>query len=82
MAKLHCPRCQTVVALADGWAAAAVSTTIPAPAVPDMATQVRCPNCQLLFAAADVRHEAAARLGPLHLVLVLAVLAALAWWLQ
>jgi hypothetical protein len=27
-----------------------------APAVPDMATQVRCPNCHALFSQGDVRY--------------------------
>jgi hypothetical protein len=33
---------------------------MPAPAIPDMATQVRCPNCHHLFADGDVRYQDAA----------------------
>jgi uncharacterized C2H2 Zn-finger protein len=57
MAQVACPRCDTRFALAGGWAAAAVATLVAAPAVPDMATQVRCPHCQLVFGASDVRHQ-------------------------
>ena len=82
MANVVCPRCGTEVATTNGWMAAALSTTIAAPAVPDMATQVRCPNCRTLFAASDVRHTRSSRRGLRHLPWVLSVLALLAWWLS
>jgi len=58
MAKQTCPKCGTEFPMSEGWARAAVSVLIPAPAVPDMASQVRCPHCQHLFADGDVRHLA------------------------
>jgi len=52
---------------------------MPAPAVPDMATQVRCPRCGLLFADGDIRylHANSSR----SVLIVLAAVAALvaAW---
>ncbi len=56
MATLNCPKCEAKFSTGDGWAKAAVSTLIAAPAVPDMATQVRCPECGHLFADGDVRY--------------------------
>lgn len=55
MAKIKCPNCDFVFQGA-GWASFAVATLVAAPAVPDMATQVRCPKCQHVFAEGDVRH--------------------------
>lgn len=54
-----CPRCGSEVPTGDGWAKSAVSLLMQAPAVPDMATQLRCHNCQHLFADTGVRHEGA-----------------------
>jgi len=81
MAKVVCPKCQTEVPMSGGWAAAAVASTIAAPAVPDMATQSRCPNCDYVFGQSEVRHETPPYLKPVHLVWVLAALAFLVWWL-
>lgn len=81
MAKVNCPRCDTEVSTSGGWASAAVSTTIAAPAVPDMASQVRCPNCQHVFADAEVRHNRAPHLSARHLLWAVPVLALLGWWL-
>lgn len=49
MARLKCPECGTLIESPDGWARAAVSTLAIAPAVAEMATQVRCRKCQTLF---------------------------------
>ena len=79
MATLKCPKCDSKFSVEDGWAKAAVSTLIAAPAVRDMATQVRCPTCRHLFAESDVSHLRSpwpAKLGP---VLVSAGVAVLAW---
>ncbi len=80
MAKVTCPRCETEVSTSGGWASAAVSTTIAAPAVPDMATQIRCPNCHHVFTESEVRHNRAPYLKARHLAWALAFLALLGWW--
>jgi len=59
MASLKCPHCGASLPSQRTWAQTAVSTLIPAPAVPDMATQVRCDKCGRLSAASDLRHAAA-----------------------
>jgi len=56
MANLKCPKCDSTFSAGDGWAKTAVSMLIAAPAVPDMATQVRCPKCHHLFAEGDIRY--------------------------
>ena len=71
-----CPRCGSHVPTSHGWAKSAVSLLMQAPAIPDMATQLRCPNCQHLFADSDVRHQGAAP----GLVLVGAALLVLVLW--
>lgn len=80
MASLHCPHCGAALPRQDSWAQAAVSTLIPSPAVPDMATQVRCEKCGRVSAASELRHGAAGRIKPSRLVLWL-LLAALSGWL-
>jgi hypothetical protein len=52
-----CPKCASTFSVSDGWAKSAVALLMPAPAVPDMATQVRCPYCHHLFADGDVRYQ-------------------------
>jgi len=59
MASLKCPHCGASLPSQRTWAQTAVSTLIAAPAVPDMATQVRCDKCGRLSAASDLRHSAA-----------------------
>jgi ribosomal protein S27E len=81
MAKITCPRCETKVSTSGGWASAAVSATIAAPAVPDMATQVRCPNCHYVFAESEVRHNLPPHVRARHVALALACLALLGWWI-
>jgi uncharacterized C2H2 Zn-finger protein len=56
MANLECPRCRTRFSTSGGWENVAVSSLTMAPAVPDMATQVRCPNCGHLFAHGEIRY--------------------------
>ncbi len=58
MAKQTCPKCGNQFSTGDGWAKTTVSLLVPAPAVPDLATQVRCARCGHLFAAGEVRHLA------------------------
>lgn len=79
MAEQTCPKCGTRFSAGDDWAKGAVSLLIPAPAVRDMATQVRCPKCGHAFADSEVRYREASRFKlPLALV-ILASLIALAW---
>jgi hypothetical protein len=82
MASLKCPYCGASLPGHRTWAQAAVSTLIAAPAVPDMATQVRCDNCGRLSAASDVRHCAADRFKPSRILLWLAAAAVLVWVLM
>lgn len=73
MAKQICTNCGTQFSIGEGWAKAAVSLLIPAPAVPDLATQVRCPHCQHVFA--EIRHrDPPSKLSQILLILVLFVL--------
>jgi ribosomal protein S27E len=53
VAMLQCPNCGASVSSPESWAKAAVSLLMPAPAVPHMATQVRCQQCQHLFTQFD-----------------------------
>jgi predicted RNA-binding Zn-ribbon protein involved in translation (DUF1610 family) len=81
MAMIVCPKCGTEVSTSDGWAAAAVSTTVIAPAVRDMATQIECPHCHHVFADSETRHNAPPYLRARHLLWLLPALALLASWL-
>jgi RNA polymerase subunit RPABC4/transcription elongation factor Spt4 len=54
MAEQTCPKCGTHFLTGEDWAKSAVSLLIPAPAVPDMATQLRCLHCHHLFADSDI----------------------------
>ena len=57
MPKRACPKCGNSVPLSDGWASAAVPLLMPAPAIPDMATQVRCQHCWHHISEGDVRYQ-------------------------
>src|SRR5512140_3616942 len=63
MAHLECPKCGTKFKSGEGWANVAVATLIEAPAVPDMATQMRCPQCQHVFAENEIRYQRSSGLG-------------------
>ena len=78
MANQECPKCGAHFPVTDNWAKGAVSLLIAAPAVPDMATQVRCPNCNYVFAESEVRHlgSSASR----GLIILLALFVALLIW--
>lgn len=79
MASLHCPHCGASMHHPRSWTEVAISTLVAAPAVPDMATQVRCAACGRVSAASDLRHAVADRLGPRRLVLWLLAAAILLW---
>lgn len=79
MASLHCPHCGASMPKQRSWAEAAVSTLIDAPAVPDMATQVRCAACGRVSAASDLRHSVVDRFHPKRLALWLLGAAVLLW---
>jgi len=53
MAKLQCPKCGASVPNPDGWAKAALSTLMQSPAIPHMATRIRCQACRHLFTQFD-----------------------------
>jgi hypothetical protein len=79
MASLHCPHCDATMPGQRSWAEVAVSTLAPSPAVPDMATQVRCNACGRVSAASDLRHSVADRFRPRRLVLWSLIAALLLW---
>lgn len=84
MAHLRCPHCGADLPSERTWDQVAVSTLIAAPAVPDMATQVRCNQCGRLSAASDLRLAVADRFTPkraLPWLLVVAAVSALGWLL-
>jgi hypothetical protein len=82
MASLFSPHCGSAMPSERTWAQAAVSTLITAPAVADMATQVRCSSCGRVSAASDLRHTAADRFNRARLVgwVVAAVFAGWVLW--
>jgi len=86
MAALACPHCGASIPSERTWAQVAVSSLITAPAVPDMATQVRCGSCGRVSAASDMRLVVADRIVPRRrhrwLLVAAAVAAALAWLLR
>jgi hypothetical protein len=65
--------------VSGGWSSAAVSTLMIAPAVPDMATQVRCPQCGHLFAHGEIRYLHSSGSKRLTFVLVLLGVGLLVW---
>ena len=79
MAEQTCPKCGTQFSTSDGWAKAAVSLLIPAPAVPDMATQVRCPHCQHLFADGEIRHLSSSRSKVFRVLVAVAAVGVVVW---
>ena len=79
MASLNCPRCGASMPSRRSWAQAAVSTLIAAPAVPDMATQVRCDHCGHVSAASDLRYTAAGHIEPARVVLWVVAAAVVVW---
>lgn len=79
MASMNCPHCGASMPNQRTWAQAAVSTLIAAPAVPDMATQVRCDQCGRVSAASDLRYTAAERFKWPRLLLWVAVVALFTW---
>jgi uncharacterized C2H2 Zn-finger protein len=79
MEEQTCPKCGTKFPTSEGWAKAVVSLLIPAPAVPDMATQVRCPHCHHLFADGEVRYLASSRSKVSRVLVILACLSLVVW---
>ena len=79
MADQECPKCGTIFPDDAGWANSAVSTLIIAPAVQDMATQVRCPHCQHRFAESEIRHLWSSRTSGSAAAFWLIVAALLVW---
>ena len=81
MATIKCPKCDSKFSADGGYAQSALSTLIPAPAVPDMATQVRCPQCQYLFAEGEVRYLRSTGSRGLNALLLLIGVAVVVWLL-
>jgi hypothetical protein len=79
MADQTCPKCGGQFPASDTLAKAAVSLLVPAPAVRDMATQVRCPHCHHLFADSEVRHLATSQSKIPRLLVAVACLSLVAW---
>lgn len=79
MAERTCPKCGTQFGTSDGWAKAAVSLLVPAPAVPDMATQVRCPHCHYLFADGEIRHLSSSPSKVSRALVIIAVASVVVW---
>lgn len=79
MATLKCPHCGKPMASERTWAQAAMSTLMAAPAIPDMATQVRCPNCGRVSAASELRADGAGPFTKAHVALWLGGLAVVVW---
>jgi hypothetical protein len=79
MAAQTCPKCGTQFPTSEGWAKSAVSVLIAAPAVPDMATQVRCPHCHHLFADGEVRHLASSPPKASRVLFILAFFGLVVW---
>ena len=79
MASPKCPHCGASLPSQRTWTQVAVSTLIAAPAVPDMATQVRCDKCGRLSAASDLRHTAAGGFKTTHWLLWLVGVACFVW---
>jgi len=76
MAKLQCPNCGAAVPNPDSWAKAALSTLMPAPAIPHMATQVRCQECRHVFTRFDSSQRTGWRALWPAVVLIAALMAA------
>jgi uncharacterized C2H2 Zn-finger protein len=69
----ECPKCGARFPVADAWGKNALSILVAAPAVQDMATQVRCPQCGHVFCEREVRHL---HPSPKGLTILLALLGA------
>jgi hypothetical protein len=67
--------------MSEGWARSAISLLMPAPAIPDMATQVRCQHCGHLFAEGDVRYQEAGLFRPWRGTVLLGCALLVAWGL-
>jgi predicted RNA-binding Zn-ribbon protein involved in translation (DUF1610 family) len=74
MGEEECPKCGAHFPTADAWAKSALSTLIAAPAVQDLATEVRCPKCGHVYFEREARHLRAS--WPSGLMILLALLAA------
>lgn len=79
MATLLCPKCGASLPDERSWGQSAAATLIAAPAVSDMATQVRCPKCGNVSAASDLRIATADRFRIPGWVLLIIGAAVLVW---
>lgn len=79
MSKLRCPHCGQPINSERTWAQTALSSLMAAPAIPDMATQVRCNHCGKVSAASDMRLDAAYKSTKLHLAVWVLGAALVVW---
>ena len=79
MANQKCPKCGANVPVTRDWGTAALSIFSTAPAVRDMATQARCPNCGHVFADGEIRYRQSTGSRGLLILLALVVACLLVW---
>lgn len=79
MTTLECPHCGHAIEVERTWAQVAVATLAAGPAMPDMATQVRCGHCGRVSAASDLRSRGAGATSRARWLVWLVGLALLAW---
>ena len=79
MESLKCTHCGAPLPGTRSWAQAAVSALMPAPAVADMSTQVRCDACGRVSAASELRPTVADRFRIHWIVLVAAAVGFVVW---
>ncbi|HEY5292930.1 MAG TPA: hypothetical protein VIJ43_11520 [Burkholderiales bacterium] len=78
MGDQECPKCGAhfpAAGAGDAWAKSTLSILVAAPAVQDLATQVRCPQCGYVFSEREVSCYLRAPL-PIGLKILLALLGA------
>jgi hypothetical protein len=80
---LQCPECDFKFSedgVGAGWTEVVVSSLLAAPAVPDMATQARCPKCHHLLTEGDVRYFRSTLIGYVCAWLVVMGIVLIAWF--
>jgi uncharacterized C2H2 Zn-finger protein len=75
----ECPKCGAHFPADDSWAKSALSILVAAPAVRDLATQVRCPKCGHVFCEREARHLRPSSPVGLMILLILLGVSVLIW---
>jgi uncharacterized C2H2 Zn-finger protein len=74
MTNQECPRCKATFSTNENWTKGTIATLMAAPAVPDMATQMRCPKCGYVFGESEVRYlRATAKTRTIAAILIVVV---------